>query len=62
MHFSEFWKLYEADMKPRLKLNTWLSKEHIVRTKILPYFWNKKLSEITARDVITWQNHLRTEI
>ena len=62
MHFSEFWKLYEADMKPRLKLNTWLSKEHIVRTKILPYFGNKKLSEITARDVITWQNHLRTEI
>ena len=62
MHFSEFWELYEADMKPRLKLNTWLSKEHIVRTKILPYFGNKKLSEITARDVITWQNHLRTEI
>ena len=58
--FSEFWKLYEADMKPRLKLNTWLSKEHIVRTKILPYFGNKKISEITARDVITWQNQLRT--
>ncbi len=62
MRFSEFWKLYEADMKPRLKLNTWLSKEHIVKTKILPYFGKKKMCEITARDVITWQNQLRTMI
>ena len=62
MRFSEFWELYEADMKPRLKLNTWLSKEHIVRTKILPFFGDKKLSEISPRDVITWQNKLRTMI
>ena len=62
MRFSEFWELYEADMKPRLKLNTWLSKEHIVRTKILPFFGDKKMSEISARDVITWQNKLRTMI
>ena len=62
MRFAEFWDLYAADMKPRLKLNTWLSKEHIVRTKILPYFGDKKLCDITARDVITWQNRLRTMI
>ena len=62
MQFSEFWELYEADMKPRLKLNTWLSKEHIVRTKILPFFGEKRLCDISARDIITWQNQLRMAI
>ena len=60
MTFESFVALYEKDVKPKLKLNTWLSKEHIIRTKILPYFRNRKLSEITARDVIDWQNEIRT--
>lgn len=54
-----FVELYEKNMKPKLKLNTWLSKEHIIRTKILPYFKKRKLAEITARDVIDWQNEIR---
>lgn len=60
MTFESFVKLYERDMKPKLKLNTWLSKEHIIRTKILPYFKNRILSEITALDVMEWQNEMRT--
>ena len=59
MSFESFVALYEKDIKPKLKLNTWLSKEHIIRTKILPYFKKCKLSEITARDVIDWQNEIR---
>ena len=59
MSFESFAELYEKDVKPKLKLNTWLSKEHIIRTKILPYFKKRKLSEITARDVIGWQNEIR---
>ena len=59
MSFESFVALYEKDVKPKLKLNTWLSKEHIIRTKILPYFKKRKLSEITARDVIDWQNEIR---
>ena len=59
MTFESFVALYERDIKPKLKLNTWLSKEHIIRTKILPYFKKRKLSEITARDVIDWQNEIR---
>ena len=59
MSFESFVELYEKDVKPKLKLNTWLSKEHIIRTKILPYFRKRKLSEITARDVIDWQNEIR---
>lgn len=59
MTFESFVELYEKNMKPKLKLNTWLSKEHIIRTKILPYFKKRKLAEITARDVIDWQNEIR---
>ena len=46
------------DMKPRLKLNTFLTKKHIMETKIIPYFEKKSLAEITATDVIQWQNQL----
>ena len=60
MTFESFIKLYERDMKPKLKLNTWLSKEHIIKTKFLPYFKNRILSEITALDVMEWQNEMRT--
>ena len=59
MSFESFVALYEKDVKPKLKLNTWLSKEHIIRTKILPYFKKRKLSEITDRDVIDWQNEIQ---
>ena len=58
MKFSDFVEVYSNDMKPRLRLNTWNSKEHIIRTKILPYFKNKKMSEITPSDIVNWQNEL----
>lgn len=58
MTFGEFWKLYTEDVKNYVKLNTWLTKEHIVDTKILPYFKNLKMNEITPRDVRKWQNEM----
>ena len=59
MTLESFCELYEKDIRPRLKENTWLTKEHIIRCKIIPYLGKKKLSEITARDVIDWQNEIR---
>lgn len=59
MTFESFVALYEKDIKPKLKLNTWLTKESIIKKKILPYFSNRKLSEITAKDIIRWQNEIR---
>lgn len=59
MTFDSFAKLYEKDVKPRLKLNTWLSKESVIQKKILPYFAKRKLSEITPKDIIDWQNEIR---
>ena len=31
-------------------------KEHILRTRLLPYFENKKMCDIRAKDIIQWQN------
>lgn len=59
MPFKTFTELYEKDVRPKLKENTWLTKEHIIKTKILPYFEHKRLCDISSKDVITWQNEIR---
>ena len=58
MSFEAFTELYINDVKNRLKENTWLTKEHIIRTKILPYFGKLKISEISTKEIITWQNEM----
>lgn len=58
MTFGSFYEIYEEDKKKRVKENTWESKSHIIRTKILPFFENRKIGEIEAKDVIAWQNEL----
>ena len=55
MTFASFFEVYEADKKQRVKESTWESKSHVIRTKILPYFGNRKIAEIEAKDVIAWQ-------
>ena len=52
MSFEAFLELYINDVKNRLKENTWLTKEHIIRTKILPYFGKLKISEISTKEII----------
>lgn len=58
MTFESFVETYTADMKNRIKENTWHTKEHIMRTKILPYFAKRKISEIQPKDIIAWQNEM----
>lgn len=58
MTFKSFVEQYTADMKTRIKENTWATKEHIIRTKLIPYFGKLKMSSITAQQIITWQNEL----
>ena len=55
---KSFVDLYTADMKTRLKENTWATKDHIIRTKLLPYFGRLKMCNITAQQIITWQNEM----
>lgn len=56
MNFENFVNIYYTDIKNRLKLNTWLTKQTIIETKIMPYFKDKKMNEIKPSDVIKWQN------
>ncbi|MCF0128035.1 MAG: tyrosine-type recombinase/integrase [Pseudobutyrivibrio sp.] len=58
MTLESFYELYEKDIRPRLKENTWMTKQVIYEKKILPYLGKRKLSEITAKDVIDWQNEM----
>ena len=58
MSFKSFVEIYSKDMKARLKLNTWLTKENIIQTKLVPAFGNKKMNEIRPADVIAWQNKM----
>ncbi len=61
MTFGSFVALYEADMKSRFKRTTWIMKENIIRNKLLPYFKNKPMCDITPKDIIQWQNvHINT--
>lgn len=60
MTFEAFLELYEKDMKLRVKESTWDTKMNIIHTKILPYFGKKKISEISSKDVIAWQNEQLT--
>lgn len=61
MNFSSFIETYSEDMKSRLKENTWQTKEHIIRTKIIPYFGNRKINEIQPKDIIAWQNEMMNQ-
>lgn len=50
MTFEDFYGIYEADVKPKIRYNTWCTKEHIIKTKILPYFKDLSMRDITPRD------------
>lgn len=58
MTFESFIKLYTQDMQSRIKENTWHTKENIINTKLLPYFKKRKISQITPKDIINWQNEM----
>lgn len=58
MKFEDFWKMYRADMETRLREHTMRTKKYIVELKILPYFGNKRVNDITAADIRQWQNEL----
>lgn len=58
MSFKSFVDIYLTDLEPRIKHNTFLTKKHVIETKILPYFGKRKLDDIRTSDVIQWQNEI----
>mgnify|MGYP003294674072 CR=1 FL=1 len=58
MTFKAFVDLYYDDMGSRLRESTMATKKYIVDLKVIPYFGQRKISEITAADIRKWQNAL----
>ena len=58
MKFSSFVEVYFEDKAPRLKERSIMTKRTLFETKIIPYFGEKQMNEITAVDIIKWQNAL----
>lgn len=58
MPFASFVEIYMEDIKVRIRESTYNTKENIIRKKILPYFENKKMCDITPKDIIKWQNEI----
>ena len=56
MTFGSFVEIYSSDIIPRIKQNTWRTKETIIEKKLLPYFKDRKINEIKPQDIIKWQN------
>ncbi len=58
MTFKSFVEHYTEDMRVRIKENTWATKEHIIESKLMPYFGKLKMCNITAQQIISWQNEM----
>lgn len=58
MTFSKFYEIYEADVRHRVKETTWENKETMVKAKIIPFFGERKMIEISAKDVRHWQKEM----
>ncbi len=58
MTFEQFYAVYCENMQERLKQSTWETKRNIIEGKILPFFRKLKMREITALQVVQWQNQM----
>jgi len=58
MKFSDFLKIYQDDMRPRLRETTWGNKDNLIRTKIKPFFGHMRMEDIRSIDIVRWQNKL----
>ncbi|MGL5756630.1 MULTISPECIES: N-terminal phage integrase SAM-like domain-containing protein [Bacteria] len=58
MTFKSLYELYIDDLSHRLREHTIINKKYIIEMKILPFFKNIKLNDITPVIVRKWQNEL----
>lgn len=58
MKFADFVIIYMDDMKNRLREHTLINRRYMIENKLLPYFGERRMNEITVADVRTWQNQL----
>ena len=60
MSFADFVQVYREERGARIKESTLSMKDNIIDTKLIPYFGEKCMREITTKDIMLWQNELLT--
>ncbi len=58
LNFSNFVDEYFKDIKNRIRESTYEHKKNIFETKILPYFGDYLICDITPKNIRDWQNEL----
>lgn len=58
MSFQSLCEIYLEYVDSNDKPSTYITNENIINNKILPYFKDKKVSEITLNDVEAWHNEM----
>ena len=61
MKLSEFMEVYFEDKQNELKERTMKNKRYMMEQHIIPYLGNQMMSEITAGQIIQWQNEMQTK-
>lgn len=54
--FQTLYDLYIEDMRHRLRENSIIGKKYVFKNRILPYFKDKPINQISAKDIRDWQN------
>ena len=57
----KFMEVYFEDKQNELKERTMKNKRYMMEQHIIPYFGNQMMSEITAGQIIQWQNEMQTK-
>ncbi|MGL5639432.1 MAG: site-specific integrase [Cetobacterium sp.] len=62
MSFESLCEIYFEDLQHRLRQNTFLTKEHIILKKILPFFKKMKVEDISPAIIRKWQGKMLSAI
>ena len=60
MPLADFIKLYKLDVEFQIRESTMHTKDSIFQEKIIPYLGNMPVSAITNRDILQWENKMKT--
>ncbi len=62
MSFKSLCELYLADCKARLKPTTYRGKKYLFDDKVIPFFKNTPITDITPAMIRSWQNKLLSHV
>lgn len=61
MKLSAFMEIYFNDKQNELKERTLRNKRYMMEQHIIPYFGERKMNDITAAQIIQWQNEMQNK-